>query len=85
MLVLAPGGGAREGGQGTRAQEIQISAPRPRVENTAFSHAASKVLKTHGFRTLFPCTYEVALKWMGQDGPLQEKNHPWGGHPFYFV
>ena len=81
MLVLAPGGGAREGGRGNRAQEIQFSAPRPRAENTAFAHAASKALKTHGFQTLFTCAYEVALKWMGRDGLLQEIFHPWGGHP----
>ena len=47
-------------------------------------YGCSKGSKTHDFRALFPCTYEVALKWMGQDGPLQEKNHPWGGHPFFF-
>ena len=23
----------------------------------------------------------MALKWMGQDGPLQEHFHPWGGYP----
>jgi hypothetical protein len=38
-------------------------------------------LKTICFQALFPCTYELALKWMGQNGALQTFCQLWEAPP----